>query len=563
MNRQARRPGADIGLAVWVASTVALTFLVLLPVGWLFATSLRGQDGLTVAYYLQIFRDPGLLKAVKNTIVVAAWVGVLASAAGACVAWLVTRTDLPLRRLIRSLVIASFVTPPFLGAFAWEMLAGPNAGFLNKWYRMLSGSQGHLFNIYTEAGLIFVMTLYTFPYASTVIANALELIPGDVEDAAAILGAGRLRSAVTITLPLVAPAIVGGFILVFLHSIALFGSPAILAMPAGMHTITTQIWVMFTRYPAQYELASALSVSLLLVTVVVLGAQRRFFGRRGYAALGGRAAAWKVVRLGRWRYAGLAFCLGMLALSMVLPYGVLLKAAFAKAWAMPLTADNLTLKNWGLALTGYSATRQAIVNTLKLGLLTATVGAAFAAVIAYVVNRRLLRAHRAISFLVMAPLVIPGTVLAVGLLMAYTRPPFVLYGTIWILFVAYVTKEIPVGFSQVDATLKGIHEELEEAGRILGASRLGVLATITLPLARSGLVAAWCLIFIGAIRELSASILLFTPRSWVLSVIIIDLRANGVIEVVSVLSILLLVLTVATVLLVQRVAGRAVVVARE
>jgi iron(III) transport system permease protein len=548
---------------VWAGSALGLLLLVLLPLGWLFATSLSGANGPSFAWYLQIARDQGLLKAVKNTLVISTWVGVLASATGACVGWLVSRTDLPFRRLIRTLVIVSFVTPPFLGAFAWEMLAGPNAGLVNKWYRMLSGSQGPLFNIYTEAGLVFVMTLYTFPYASTMIANALELVPADMEDAAAILGAGRLRTAATITLPLVAPAVVGAFILAFLHSMALFGSPAILAMPAGMHTITTQIWVMFTRYPPQYELASALSVCLLLITMLLVAGQRWLLGRRGYAALSGRSTAWKVVPLGRWRAAALGFCLGILALAMFLPYGVLFKAAFAKAWAMPLTGANFTWNNWPLAISGYSATRQAITNTLKLGVLTATVGALFAAVIAYVVNRRLLRAYRAITVVVMAPLVIPGIVLAVGLLMAYSRPPLFLYGTIWILFVAYVTKEIPVGFSQIDATMKGVHEEFEEAARILGADRLRVLAGITLPLARSGVVAAWCLMFIGAIRELSSSILLFTPRSWVLSVVIIDLRSNGVIEVVSVLSILLLAVTIVTVMLVQRIAGRPVFVPKE
>lgn len=563
MSRRAPRIGADLSVVVWAVGAFVVVLLVLLPLWRLFAASLGAPGRLTVVHYVRIFNDPALLRAVKNTLVISFWVGVFASATGASMGWLVARTDLPFRRLVRNLAVASLVTPPFLGAFAWTMLAGPNAGTLNKVFRAVSGSNGYAFNIYTEEGLIFVMALYTFPYVFTIVANALALIPPEMEDAASILGAGRLRTAVTITLPLVAPAILGGFILAFLQSIALFGSPAILAMPAGMHTITTQIWVMFSQYPPRAELASALSVSLLAVTAALLVAQRRLLGRRGYAALGGRSSGRRVVPLRGWRPAGLAWCFGVLALSIFLPYTILLKAAFSKAWASPLTFSNATLHNWPVAIAGYSATRQAIGNTLALGLLTATAGALFAAVIAYVTNRALLVGSRFLVFLLMAPLVIPGIVLAVGLLLAYSHPPLALYGTIWILFVAYLTREIPVGFSQVDSTIKGIHEELEEAGRILGSSRLAVLRDITLPLAKGSVVAAWCLMFIGAIRELSASILLFTPRSWVLSVVIMDLRANGAIEVVSVLSILLLALTLGTIFVVQRMAGGSVFATRE
>jgi iron(III) transport system permease protein len=161
-----------------------------------------------------------------------------------------------------------------------------------------------------------------------------------------------------------------------------------------------------------------------------------------------------------------------------------------------------------------------------------------------------------LAFLALAPVVIPGVVLAVGLFIAYTRPPFVLYGTLWILFVAYVTKEMPVGYAQADATFKGVHPELEEAGRILGAGRLRVLREITAPLARSGIIATWCFIFIGVIRELSASIILFTPSTRVMSVVIFDLKEEGQFAAIAVLGLFMLVITFATVLLMQTILGR-------
>ena len=173
--------------------------------------------------------------------------------------------------------MASFVTPPFLGAFAWVMLAGPNAGLLNKMWRGVTGADEALFNIFSMPGLIFVVTIYTFPYVYIMIANTLGLIASDLEEAAAILGAGRLAVALTVTLPMVLPALLSGFILAVLQALALFGSPAILALPAGFHTITTQIWSFF-QFPPKTEMAAAFSIPLLLATALLLLVQKRSWG---------------------------------------------------------------------------------------------------------------------------------------------------------------------------------------------------------------------------------------------------------------------------------------------
>jgi iron(III) transport system permease protein len=191
------------------------------------------------------------------------------------------------------------------------------------------------------------------------------------------------------------------------------------------------------------------------------------------------------------------------------------------------------------------------------------VGTVIAALIAYITNRQLFRGARYLTFFALAPLVIPGIVLAVGLFIAYTRPPIILYGTIWILFVAYLTKEMPIGFSQAETTFKSIHPELEDAGRILGSNRLRILKDVTAPLARSGLIATWCFIFIGVIRELSASILLFTPKSKVVSVVIFDLKEEGQIGAIAVLGILLLAVSFLVISTVQWVVGREVFATRE
>ncbi len=559
--RLGRLEGLDRAAPVWLLAAAALVMLILLPMGWLAYISVAGpRGGFTIAHYARVLGDPPLQKALWNTVVLAFWSGIVARAIGAPMAWLSARTDLPGRRIIQSLIMASFVTPPFLGAFAWVMLAGPNAGYLNQLYRGLTGAESPLLNIFSMPGLIFVVAIYTFPYVYIMIANTLGLIASDLEDAAAILGAGRLQVARTITLPMVLPAILSGFILAVLQALALFGSPAILALPAGFHTVTTQMWSFF-QYPPRPELAAAFSIPLLLATALLLLVQKKLLGRRGYAAVGGKGGQRRIIRLGPWRYPALAGCLAVLACAVFLPYGILLKTAFARAWAQPLTSGNFTLENWTFTFL-HSATRSAIVNTLELGVLTACVGAGLATLLAYVTNRRLVMGHQVLGFLAVAPVVIPGVVLAVALFVAYTRPPFLLYGTLWILFIAYLTKEMPVGYSQADATMRGIHPELEEAGRILGAGRLRVLREITAPLARSGIIATWCFVFIGVIRELSASIILFTPNTKVISVVIFDLKEEGQFGAIAVLGIFMLVMTFATVALMQALLGRDVLGAR-
>lgn len=554
--------GWDSTLPVWAGASLLLVLLVAFPLGAIFSTSVRNQTGLTFGNYAEVFTKPAFLTAIRNTIIISFWVGLIAVIVGGLLGWLVTRTDLPWKKTVRALVMASFVTPPFLGAFAWTLLAGPNAGALNKLFRAVTGGDEFLFNIFTMTGLIFVMALYSFPYAFSMIANVCELISSDLEDAAVILGANKLKTAWTITLPLALPALLSGFIIAFLHSLSLFGAPAILGLPAGIHTITTQIWTLF-QYPPRLELAAAFSVPLLLATMVLIGLQKRILGRRGFSTVGGRGGQKRLVKLGWGRVPVFILVLAILSCSVFLPYWILLKAAFSRAWAMPLDWGNFTVENFSYVLFQYSDTQRAILNTFKLGILTATTGTLLAMLIAYITNRNILRGARYLSFFALAPLVIPGIVLAVGLFIVYTQQPVVLYGTVWILFIAFLTKEMPIGFSQAESTFKSIHVELEDASRILGANRLVSLKDVTAPLARSGLIAAWCFIFIGVIRELSAAILLFAPSSKVISVVIFDLKEEGQVGAISVLGILLLAVSFLIILAVQRLLGRDLVTARE
>jgi len=265
-------------------------------------------------------------------------------------------------------------------------------------------------------------------------------------------------------------------------------------------------------------------------------------GRRGYSVIGGKSTGQRLVRLGPWMIPALALFGFVLACSIVLPYGVLVRTAFLKNWSAPM-AGNLTLDNWKFVFFEFSQTKLALANTFELGIAAASAGTILATTVGYLGIRRIVWGHRYLAFLATAPVAIPGIVLAVGLFLSYTRPPFVLYGTLAIIFLAYLTKELPVGYQQVAASLKSVHPELEDASRIFGATRLRALWDITAPLIRNGVIATWIFIFIGSIRELSATILLFTAKTKTVSVAMFDLRESNDWGPIAVLSITMLVIT--------------------
>ena len=545
----ATRPRArsiDWTAPVSIAMALLLAVLVLLPMFWLLVTSLRdAAKAFTLDHYRHLFIDPAFIKPLVTTLWTSAAVGTICVITAAPMAWLVARTDLPGKRLMRTLILASFVTPPFLGAFAWVLLGGPNAGLLNKWYYALFDLKpfvdSSLINIFSAWGMVFVMALYTFPYVFTFVANSLDVIPSELEEASAILGAPAWRTAAHITLPLVVPALLAGFLVAFLQSMTLFGTPAILALPAGVDTMTTKIWSLF-QFPPQLGLAAAASLPLLIITVVLLRAQTAIMGRRGYSVIGGKSSGTRLIRLGNWKIVALSLFVIVLGCSIVLPYGVLLRTAFVKNWSGPVIG-NFSLEHWHFVFFEFSQTKSAFVNTFVLGVSAATAATILVTMIGYLGLRKLVWGHRYLALLATAPVAIPGIVLAVGLFLSYTQPPLVLYGTLWIIFLAYLTKELPVGYQQIAASLKSVHPELEDASRIFGATRLRTLVDITAPLIRNGVIATWILVFIGSIRELSATILLFTARTKTISVTMFDLRESNDWGPIAVLSITMLVIT--------------------
>jgi iron(III) transport system permease protein len=532
-----------------------LIYLTVVPLLVLIATSVVGKQGLTLAHYVEVFTSPTFQRPAVVTLIAAFGAGTLATLVGVPLAWAVARTDMPGRRLVQFTVIASFVTPPFLGANAWVMLAGPNAGWLNRlWFTITGQTSEPLFNIFSMLGLIFVMFLYTMPFVFIAVSSALELVSSEMEDAAAILGAGWLHRTFHITFPLVLPAILAGYILAFLETITVFGTPAMVAIPARMHTVTTEIWTLF-NYPPQEGLAAAYSLPLLAVTATLLWMQRRLMGRRSFATVMGKSGQRRAVRLGIWKIPLVLFAFVVALLTIILPYAQLLVSSLSRAWGRPPTLDNLTLNNYAFVLT-FEFTTTAIRNSLVLATLAAMLATLLAIGLAYTVRRNLLPMPGFLTFLAMAPIVVPSIVLAVALFALYTKQWLMLYGTIWILMIAYLTKYLPLAFANCNAAITSIHPELEEAARILGANQLQALKDITVPVARAGIIGAWLLVFMPSLRELSSSVLLTSTDSIVISVAIWNLYQEGKLEAVSVLGVLLLVATFVVLAISFKVLGR-------
>ena len=402
--------------------------------------------------------------------------------------------------------------------------------------------------------MIFVAVLECYPFAFLLISGALTLVSADMEDAASILGSSARRTLINITLPLVLPAVLAGFILSFLEALTLFSSPAMIGLPARIFLLTTEIWSLF-EFPRRVGVAAALALPLLFVTMGLLWLQTRLLGRRGYVTLTGKGGARRLIHLGWMRWPMLGFCLAVLTCSAVLPYVLLLLYATARTWSEPLGLANFTLDHFRSVLFSSSAAQRAIQNSTILALTAATVASALGALIAYIAERRVLAGGSLLRGLAMAPMVIPGIVFAVGLFAGYTRPPLALYGTLWILFIAYLTKFLPYAFMNTAAAVKSVHPELEEAARIAGATTLTAFRDVTAPLIRLGVLAGWFIVFIYSLRELSASILLFTNKTTVIGVMMLDTYEFGSWPPVSALGCLLLAVNLIVVAAGYRIVG--------
>jgi iron(III) transport system permease protein len=554
--RRARGRLADPAFWLFTALIVLLVLLVANPLLRLIWDSFHTAQGdWSLQSYVQALGRARNVQALLNSLYLGAAVTALALALGVPLALAVSRTNMPGRGFTHLGVLAAFVMPNFLGAIAWILLAGPNAGWLNRLFMALTGAEKGPLNVFSFWGLAFVIALYTFPLIYVFTKSALDLVSTELEDAAAIHGAGKFQTMARVTLPLVLPSIIGAAILIFLEAIALYGTPALIAIPAGINLATTQI-VSFFQYPLQVEQAAAFAMPILLLTVVLLSLQRRLLARRGYVSVSGKGGERRPFDIGWWKWVLLASSVLVTALAVVMPLAILVLASLSRAWGRGPVAGNLTLDNFHAIFFEQLTVRAALFNTVFYSGATALVCVGMGICIAYATQRRITPFPALVQFLALAPVAVPGLILAIGLYAAYAGPPFSLYGMGVLIVIAFTTRFLPISVAASSAGVRALNPELEEAVRILGGGRITVLARVVAPLLKKTLVGAFILVFVICTKELSTAVFLTGPQSRVVSVLTLDLSEQGNYEILAAMGVVLVVIVTVVVAIGMKLAGR-------
>ena len=497
-------------------------------------------SGLTLDNYVEVLTKGGFA-GVFGTTLGAALLGTAgAIVVGAGLAWLAVRTDVPGGRLIDVVAIMPLFVPPLVGAFAWDILASPRSGIINLIARSLHASS--FVNVYSLGGVGFVFAIYYAPYVYLFVASALRNMDAVLEEAAALAGAGRFRTLMQITLPLVAPALLSSALLVFVLLIELFAIPAVLGTGGNLHFVSVRIWELIGFAPPKVNQASALGVLLLAVTVTLVLLQQRLLARRSFVTVAGKGIRPGVVGLGPARWPLAALSLAYLLFVVLLPFAALLlialrKGLFFSTLAAVFDPTQLSVRQFAIAL-GDPVVQTSLLNTLLVALGTVLLGGALYFTIAYTVHRTRLAGRRLVDLISVLPVAIPGLIIGLGYLWSWISLPVGIYGTLWIIILAYISQFAPQGVRAISASLMQIHPELEESGRICGAGFFTTLRRVVIPLAWPGMLAAMILLLVLSFRELATALFLYTANTQVFSVTMFDFWERGSTGLVAVMALL-------------------------
>jgi iron(III) transport system permease protein len=498
--------------------------LVLYPVFYLLQAAFDVGDPQTrppTAYgfdnFSNLFQYPQIL---LNTLTVSFAATAMALVIGFLMAWILARTNVPGRRAFEQLMAVPYYLTPLLGALAWSMLGAPESGFINQVWRALGGSE-HIIDINTPYGIAWVMALFEGSVAFVMIAAVMKSMDPALEEASQVMGASRLRTMLRVTLPLVIPGVLGAAIFVFAEMLGSFAVALVLGLPNRYYVITTAIYQLVQQYPPRIQVAAAMGVALFAVMFTMLFIYRRIVSAGSYVTITGKAFRPRVADVGRLRYVLFGVCVLYLLAAVALPIATLLYASVQKiAVAFP-AADNFTLNNFRAAMS-MNAVRSALGNSLLLGFATANIGVVLMGLLAWLIYRSRLPGSGLIEYIVMFPQAVPRLVFAFGMLWAWLVFPIPIYGTLWLLLIAYLTVFLPLGVRTIAGVMLQIDKSLEECAQMCGASWTFRTRTVTIPLLWPGLIAAWVLLFIASVRELGASILLMGPNSKVITPSIVE-----------------------------------------
>jgi iron(III) transport system permease protein len=526
---------------ITLAVLLAVSFLVLLPVVFLIEESLNIGDPMAfppvqygIANYVAMFEED--LHVITNTVIIAVAATVMAILIGFTLAWILTRTNVPGREKLERLMELPYYMTPLVGALAWAVLVSPKSGFFNQIWRWTGGS-GDLFNIYSMFGIAWIMALFEGTVAFVMISASMKSMDPALEESARVIGASKLRTALTVTLPLVMPGVLGATLFVFAEMLGSFAAALVIGIPARVYVITTAIWDSTLSYPPAYGRASAMGLTLFLVMFGMLTLYRWIVGRGSYATITGKAYRPRPMDMGRLAWLLFGACALYIFLAVVLPIAALILTSFQRFATALLHQAQWTLANYETAL-ALGPVRQALVNSLMLGFGVATVGVLIMAVLVWIIYRSQLGGRGAIEYLVMFPQAVPRLVFGLALLWAWLNMPIPIYGTLWLLALAYFTVMLPLGVRTLAGVVLQIDKSLEECARVCGAGWVHQMRTVTLPLLKPGMLAAWLLIFMACVRELGASVFLMGPNAKVIAPSIVNAFATSGTELTAAMALI-------------------------
>jgi iron(III) transport system permease protein len=524
---------------LWVAFLLAvLTFLVVYPVLMLLLGALTDTnpviDGfgvfrLSVHNFATVLNNPNVGEALANTLIACGGGTLVAVVIGLAFSWIVVRTNTPGRRFIAAASMLPLFAPPLVAGVAWVILGSPKTGLINTLFKWLE--LDWRVDFYTLSGLVFVFGIYYAPYVYMFTASALRNMDPSLEEAAEVSGASAFATMLSVTFPLIMPAIVSGMLLSFIVMLGIYGIPAVLGAPANINVLTTYIFKLTNWSPPLYNTAAAVAIILMVVTGLLVFLQHKVLTGRSYTTVAGKAFRPRSLDLGPWRWPVFGLALAYLFIVVVVPMLALVVAAFRKFMFIRDAASLVDLRQYSLvhfnSIFDNPLTLRSIYNSLEVGFITALLGGVLAFAIGYTIHRTQVTGRRSIDLLSTLPVAIPGLVIGVAYLWAWIGLPGGLYGTIWILALAFVARFMPDTVKALSTSFLQIHRELEEAAWLCGKGMLGTIRTVMLPLARPGVLAAMTLLFVLAIRELGSSLFLYTSDTMVMSVLLLDYYEGG------------------------------------
>ncbi len=527
--------GFSFKWVVMLPCVVVVALLALVPLVFLiwqsFFTPGTGVTAgtFTLDNYAAAYGGPGTLRLLFNSLVFATGTSLLAFVLGGSLAWMNERTNTPFKTLFFSLGIVPLVIPGIMFTIAWILIGSPKIGIINAVLQGIFSTDMVFVDVYSMLGMIWVDGLHYSPVAFLMMTAAFRSMDPSLEESALMSGASVWQIARDITFKLTWPAVFATLLILFIRAIESFEVPALLGLPVGLHVFTSAIYQAIHQYPSQTGLASAYATVLLLIAAGGIYLQSRIsrHGRR-YATVTGKGFRPRTIDLGKWKYLALFVFLCYFALVVVLPFLVLLWSSFQSFYSVPSmdAVKNMTLDSYRFVLK-HPNFWSAVWNSLFLALSSATIVMLLTSVICWIVIRTRLPGREVLDQIAASPLVVPGIVLGLALMIFFLNYGVGVYGTIWILLIAYVARFMPYGMRYNTTSMLQIHKELEESAEMAGSSWVTTFWHILLPLLKPGLLAGWLFVVIVSMRELSSSILLYSPGSEVLSIVVWEFWEAG------------------------------------